>query len=347
MGNRFFLKKILFFLGVSLSLAVFAFRMIHAQPIEPALQPYQTANFFGTKYSQKSKLPTTQNILKPVFQASEMAAAYHKDFQNRTRILASKASVLAREGHEFTLPALRYEITQLREGVSSLKNDIEHLQSSTDLLKERMHEKGIYAVFAGKFKVLWNPRFQLVKRITSELQTAMIPLQNPITSPNQAASLLKKPAFLLEKLHSNAKLLHIDFDTMGNLLEFFVAFPPSMVTAPKDRVLGQSWLAQEKQTGGWGIADPLHPGRNFSAHAIYAIEDTNPHHVVWASQATIMDFLLGRVKGQDYPYKNSSSVPYCERCHTFRPGMHAFTWCQPTNSKTMIDACKILEKTVH
>jgi hypothetical protein len=339
-------KRTLFIAALLTAAAFLVFKIIDAEQLTPLLPAQQMANFFGTKYSQKSKRPTAQNVLKPVFEASEAAAAYHKDFQNRTRILASKILVLTRKGNTFTRKAFQYELNQINEGVESLSDDLNHLKSSTNLLKERMHEKGIYAVFAGKFKVLWNPRFQMIKKINTQLQAAMIPLQKPITSRRQAISLLKKPAFLLGKLHSNAKILHVDFATMGNLLEFFVAFPPSMITAPKGRVLGQSWLAQEKQTGGWGIADPLHPGRNFSAHAIYAIEDTNPHHVVWASQATIMDFLLGRVKGQDYPYKNSSEVPYCERCHTFRPGMHAFTWCQPTNSKTMIDACKILEKTV-
>jgi hypothetical protein len=300
--------------------------------------------FLGSKKSFSSS--TTSNPLVPVFTASEQAAALHKDLENRCRDLATKAKILAQRGASYQANSFQYGANQVIQGASNLPNVIKNIRSTMTTLQVEMRKTGLFAAFYTKFKI-WSTEFRKVKEQDDDLQTALQSLQNLPSSPQQAAPLFEKPAELLNNLSASAKQLHVDFQVMANILEIFQQVPATLVAAPPGRVLGETWLEHEERTGEWGIADPLHPTSNFSAHSIYAIRDHNPNHVVWADEANILDFLLGRVKGQDYPYKNSADVPYCMRCHNRRVGKHNFTWCRPTNSQTMIDACNVLEKTAH
>lgn len=284
--------------------------------------------------------------LGPVFAASEQAAALHKDLENRTKALSSKASVLAQRAAGYQPALLNYEVNDVKDGAGRLPDVIKGIGSNMSTMIYQMRRTGLFAAFYGKYKI-WSAEFAKVKSIEANLQASMQPLDTIPSDPKQAAQLLQKPAEYLEELSGSARQLHTDFQVMGNILEIFQQIPATLVTAPSGRVMGETWLQHEERTGYWGIADPMRPTRNFGAHSIYAIRDHNRGHVVWAEEANILDFLVGRVKGQDYAYKNSADVPYCNRCHNPREGKHNFTWCRPTNSKTMIDACNVLEKTAH
>src|SRR5207247_9015592 len=134
------------------------------------------------------------------------------------------------------------------------------------------------------------------------------------------------------------------FQGIANILEI-VRQSGCAVNPGTDEISGESWEVHEHRTGHVGVADPGKPTKIFTAHSVYAIKDKNSGHQVWACDATLMDFLQGRVRGTDHAYTNSAQEPFCLRCHTRRKGQHNMHWCVPEHSRELIQDADILEKT--
>ena len=297
-----------------------------------------------------SEIASIKRTLHTTFDTASAAASLHENLLSFTQVLSVSAKQTANNLSNYgpnMLKVMTYKVYKLG---GMLPQRLDTLGSTMFTLKRQLRTLHIYSLFTQKFN-LWDQKLRVIKTTDQNLQSKIQELHPAPASKAQLSSILQSAAGDFQKIHEGTRILASEFNLIANVVYILKAVPPSAIVPPPGRVPGLSWSAYRAMTG-----DILIKNLNMPPHicdripspcnSIYSVRDRNPNHIWWPNQATLKDFLLGRVKGQMWAYKDNPNIPYCQRCHTMREGKPIMWWNSIKTSSAMAAGLGALEKAI-
>lgn len=283
---------------------------------------------------------TPESDFAPVLKAAADASVLHENMEGAVSKLSGKAPVISAKLKALPRPYVEEFLGELIQFGETFPDSLAALNQGMFRLREMLVTRKL-EFFDPKF-THWGIQADAVRYEANKLREIAKRLAGQ-DSLEVIRRGLEEASKSLANLLLDVRELRVRFSVIANLLQLFRQ-SGFKLTPPESRVFGETWERHVARTGHAGIANPRLVSKIFSSHSKHAIEDLNPKHDVWACEATLVDFLRGRVKGTEYPYTNSSKEAFCKRCHGFRNGKHNMRWCTPRYQDELIQACNILEK---
>jgi hypothetical protein len=297
-----------------------------------------------------SRIAAIKDELRSTFQTASTAASLHENLLSFTAALSGSTQQTANNLSHYgpnMLKLLTYKIYKLG---GLLPQRLNTLNSTMFRLKSQLRELYMTSLFTQKFSV-WDQKMKNIKSTDQNFQQIVQQLHPAPSSKSQLSSLLGSASSDLQKIHKDSRVLASEFNLIANVVYILKAVPPSAVVPPPGRVPGLSWSAYHAMTGDILIKNLNNPPHICDripspCNSIYSVKDHNPNHIWWPNQATLKDFLMGRVKGQMWAYKDNPNIPYCQRCHTMREGKPIMWWNSIKTSAAMAAGLGALEKAI-